>query len=118
MSNVNIASSAADAEAADKVEQHHAEMAGRLALLTRSADRLQARFTSIIPEIRVWVDAEDAAPAATFPETGNPALAHLWYGIPVKRSRGEYVPTVRGENLQRRNSPELVRKAATRIVEQ
>ena len=35
---------------------------GRLALLTRSADRLQARFTSIIPEIRVWVDAEDAAP--------------------------------------------------------
>ena len=30
MSNVNIASSAADAEAADKVEQHHAEMAGRL----------------------------------------------------------------------------------------
>ena len=51
-------------------------------------------------------------------ETGNPALAHLWYGIPVKRSRGEYVPTVRGENLQRRNSPELVRKAATRIVEQ
>lgn len=35
---------------------------GRLALLTRSADRLQARFTSIIPEIRVWVDAEDATP--------------------------------------------------------
>ena len=35
---------------------------GRLALLTRSADRLQARFTSIIPEVRVWVDAEDAQP--------------------------------------------------------
>ena len=35
---------------------------GRLALLTRSADRLQARFTSIIPEVRVWVDGEDARP--------------------------------------------------------
>ena len=30
--------------------------------LTRSADRLQARFTSMIPDVRVWVDAEDAAP--------------------------------------------------------
>jgi hypothetical protein len=53
----------------------------------------------------------------TVAETGNPALAHVWYGIPVKKVRGEYVPTARGVNLQRRNSPELVRKAATRIVE-
>jgi Xaa-Pro dipeptidase len=35
---------------------------GRLALLTRSADRLQARFTSLIGDVRIWVDAEDAAP--------------------------------------------------------
>lgn len=34
MSTVTIASSPADAEAAEKVEQHHAEMAGRLDLLT------------------------------------------------------------------------------------
>ncbi len=34
----------------------------RLALLTRSADRLQARFTSRIDDIRIWRDAGDAAP--------------------------------------------------------
>ena len=35
---------------------------GRLALLTRSADRLQARFTSRIEEVRIWRDAGDARP--------------------------------------------------------
>jgi Xaa-Pro dipeptidase len=35
---------------------------GRLVLLTRSADRLQARFTSLISDVRIWVDGEDAAP--------------------------------------------------------
>lgn len=29
---------------------------GRLALLTRAPDRLQARFTSVVDDIRVWVD--------------------------------------------------------------
>jgi len=37
---------------------------GRLALLTRAPDRLQARFTSIVEDVRVWVDAPDAAPSA------------------------------------------------------
>jgi hypothetical protein len=50
-------------------------------------------------------------------ETGNPDLAHVWHGFPVKRVRGEYVVTERGKSLQYRDSPELVRKAATRIVE-
>ena len=36
---------------------------GRLALLTRAPDRLQARFTSIIDDIRVWVDGPEASPA-------------------------------------------------------
>jgi len=36
---------------------------GRLALLTRAPDRLQARFTSLIEDVRVWVDAADAQPA-------------------------------------------------------
>jgi Xaa-Pro dipeptidase len=35
---------------------------GRLTLLTRSADRLQARFTSRIADVRIWRDAGDAAP--------------------------------------------------------
>jgi Xaa-Pro dipeptidase len=36
---------------------------GRFALLTRSADRLQARFTSLIEDVRVWIDREGAEPA-------------------------------------------------------
>ena len=36
---------------------------GRLSLLTRAPDRLQARFTSIVEDVRIWVDGADAAPA-------------------------------------------------------
>lgn len=37
---------------------------GRLSLLTRAPDRLQARFTSIVADVRIWVDGADAAPAS------------------------------------------------------
>lgn len=37
---------------------------GRMVLLTRSADRLQAGFTSIVDDIRIWVDGPNARPAA------------------------------------------------------
>ncbi len=36
---------------------------GRIALLTRSADRLQARITSTLEDVRIWVDREGANPA-------------------------------------------------------
>jgi Xaa-Pro dipeptidase len=36
---------------------------GRLVLLTRAPDRLQAHFTSLVEDVRVWVDAADASPA-------------------------------------------------------
>lgn len=36
---------------------------GRMALLTRSADLRQARHTSLIEDIRVWVDGAEAEPA-------------------------------------------------------
>lgn len=36
---------------------------GRTALLTRSADKRQAAFTSNVDEIRIWVDGPDAQPA-------------------------------------------------------
>lgn len=35
---------------------------GRLALLTRTADRIQSRQTSILEDIRIWYDREDASP--------------------------------------------------------
>ena len=36
---------------------------GRMALLTRAPDRLQARFTSIVEDVRVWTDSAAAQPA-------------------------------------------------------
>ena len=36
---------------------------GRIALLTRAPDRLQARFTSIVDDVRIWVDRQGAHPA-------------------------------------------------------
>ena len=36
---------------------------GALALLTRSADQRQARITSVIEDIRIWIDREGANPA-------------------------------------------------------
>ena len=35
---------------------------GSLALLTRSADQRQSRLTSVISDIRIWKDREDATP--------------------------------------------------------
>lgn len=36
---------------------------GRFVLLTRSADQRQAAFTSIVPDIQVWIDHADANPS-------------------------------------------------------
>lgn len=35
---------------------------GRMALLTRSADRLQSRLTSVLQDIRIWADRDGASP--------------------------------------------------------
>ena len=60
MSTVTIASNHADAEAAEKVEQHHAELAGRLALLT--ADVVRAARTDRAEvarqELLAWLRAD------------------------------------------------------------
>jgi Xaa-Pro dipeptidase len=36
---------------------------GRMTLLTRAPDRIQAKHTSVIEDIRIWVDGPDAKPA-------------------------------------------------------
>src|SRR6195256_2418341 len=36
---------------------------GTMTLLTRAPDRLQAQHTSVIEDIRIWVDRPDANPA-------------------------------------------------------
>jgi len=47
-------------------------------------------------------------------ETGCEALDHVWYGVPVKRAKGDWVITAKA---RRTGKMELVRKAATRVVE-
>lgn len=41
--------------------------------------------------------------------TGDANLAHVWFGIEVKKVRGAYVPKAKART-------QLVRKAATRVV--
>jgi hypothetical protein len=54
-------------------------------------------------------------------ETGNPDLAHCWFGASVKKVRGQWeLKTERktaGGRRVNRAFPELVRKAGCRVVE-
>lgn len=42
-------------------------------------------------------------------ETDCPELAHVWFGIPVKRAKGVFIPRVKARET-------LVRKEGSRIV--
>ena len=54
-------------------------------------------------------------------ETGSADLAHVWFGVAVKKVRGEWVINAKrktaGGRTVNRSFPELVRKAASRVVE-
>ena len=79
MSTVTIASNHADADAAEKVEQHHAEMAGRLALLTSDVVRAARtdRAEAARQELLSWL-RDDLVPHATAEEqTLYPAAAEI-----------------------------------------
>lgn len=43
-------------------------------------------------------------------ETNDENLAHVWYGVAIKRVKGQWVEKAKART-------ELVRKAATRVVE-
>ena len=79
MSTVTIASTHADAEAAEKVEEHHAQMAGRLALLTgdvlRTArtDRAETARQALLS----WLRDELVPHAGAEEETLYPAAARI-----------------------------------------
>lgn len=79
MSTVTIASSPADAEAAEKVEQHHAEMAGHLDLLT--ADLVRAARTDRAESARqallTWLRDELVPHATAEEKTLYPAAARI-----------------------------------------
>jgi Xaa-Pro dipeptidase len=68
---------------------------GRLALLTRAPDRLQAKHTSVVQDIRIWVDAPDARPAETLRQMlesfgcGGKRLGVEWdaYGLTARNGQ-------------------------------
>ncbi len=43
-------------------------------------------------------------------DTGDPALAHVWLGIAVKRSKGAWSPKTKAREI-------LIRKEGSRLVE-
>jgi hypothetical protein len=47
-------------------------------------------------------------------ETNEAGLDHVWFGLPIKQVGGRWVLKASA----RREHPEIVRKAATRIVQQ
>jgi uncharacterized protein (DUF2249 family)/iron-sulfur cluster repair protein YtfE (RIC family) len=79
MSTVTIASSHADAEAAEKVEQHHAEMAGRLDLLTADVVRAAGsdRAEATRQELLTWLRTELVPHATAEEKTLYPAAAQI-----------------------------------------
>ena len=79
MSTVTIASNHADAEAAEKVEQHHAEMAGRLDLLTADVVRAARteRAETTRQELLFWLRDELVPHATAEEQTLYPAAAQL-----------------------------------------
>ena len=79
MSTVTIASNHADAEAAEKVEQHHAEMAGRLDLLTADVVRAAGtdRAEATRQELLSWLRDELVPHATAEEQTLYPAAAQL-----------------------------------------
>jgi len=50
-------------------------------------------------------------------ETNRAELSHLWFGLQVKKSKGEWTLAANGIRAQANGRQELVRKAATRVVE-
>lgn len=50
-------------------------------------------------------------------ETDKPGLDHCWYGYSVKQVRGAFELTAAGLRAYAAARPELVRKAASSVVE-
>lgn len=68
---------------------------GRMALLTRTADRLQSRLTSVLEDIRIWYDREGANPAEDLREMMRDlgaegkkvAVEYHAYGLTAQRGK-------------------------------
>ena len=89
---------------------------GRLCLLTRSADRYQAQHTSIIEDVRIWVDAGDQNPAIGVKEMlASVAMASKRIGVEydaygLSAKRGKAVDAALADFCQLEDASDLVRE--------
>lgn len=93
MSTVTIASSSQDAAAAEKVEQHHAEMAGRLHLLTAAVltGARRGDVGAAKDDLLAWLRDELVPHAVAEEKTLYPAAAELPEGrLLVEAMLGEH----------------------------
>lgn len=68
---------------------------GRIALLTRTADRIQSRLTSVLKDIRIWYDRDGANPAMDLrnmmedlgAKGGRVGIEYHAYGFTAQRGR-------------------------------
>ncbi len=68
---------------------------GRIALLTRTADRIQSRLTSVLKDIRMWYDRDGANPAMDLRDMmqdlgakgGRVGIEYHAYGFTAQRGR-------------------------------
>jgi Xaa-Pro dipeptidase len=68
---------------------------GRIALLTRTADRIQSRLTSVLKDIRIWYDRDGANPAMDLRDMmqdlgakgGRVGIEYHAYGFTAQRGR-------------------------------
>jgi Xaa-Pro dipeptidase len=89
---------------------------GTLALLTRSADQRQARFTSVIDDIRIWTDREGANPAAELRDMvadyggGGQRIGVEYHAYGLTAQRGKMVDATFAGFCELVDASELVRR--------
>ncbi|MEM8687308.1 MAG: Xaa-Pro peptidase family protein [Pseudomonadota bacterium] len=88
---------------------------GRMALLTRSADRLQSAMTSVLDDIRIWTDREGASPGddlrAMLADYGcaGQRLGIEYHAYGLTAQRGKMVDTALHGFCETEDASDLVR---------
>lgn len=87
----------------------------RIALLTRSADRLQSRMTSVVEDIRIWVDADGANPGDNVRElldeygAGGKRIGIEYHAYGLTAQRGKMVDAALAGFCETVDASDLVR---------
>ncbi len=89
---------------------------GRMALLTRSADRLQSAMTSVLEDIRIWADREGASPGDDLREMladhgcAGKRIGIEYHAYGLTAQRGKMVDAALAGFCDTEDASDLVRK--------